>query len=123
MTVRNLLIIQAIIEVGWGLTVLLLPSQVLSPAGAILTEKEGVLFARMFGVAIISLGWLSWSARAAATSDLWPVLLSTFLFFQLLLFIVLLIAQVTGVRTAWGWSVVGLHFLLAAGFGYFRLRA
>ena len=124
MSMRNLFLANTLVEVSFGLVALLAPAQVLSLAGATLSEPEGILYARMFGTAIISMGLLS--GLTLATSPFVPLeraVRTTLLVFHSLLAAVLIFGQLTGVRDSWGWTVVGLHLFFAGSFAYFRFSS
>jgi len=124
MSLRNLFLANTLVEVSFGLVALLAPAQVLSLAGATLSEPAGILYARMFGTAIISMGLLS--GLTLATSPIVPLesaVTTTLLVFHSLLAAVLIIGQLTGVRDSWGWTVVGLHLFFAGSFAYFRFSS
>ena len=124
MSLRNLFLANTLVEVSFGLVALLAPAQVLSLAGATLSEPAGILYARMFGTAIISMGLLS--GLTLATSPIVPLesaVTTTLLVFHSLLAAVLIIGQLTGVRDSWGWIVVGLHLFFAGSFAYFRFSS
>ena len=124
MSLRNLLLANTLVEVSFGLVALLAPAQILSLVGATLSEPEGIFYARMFGIAIISMGLLS--ALTLATSPMVPLestVTTTLLIFHSLLTAVLIIGQLTGVRDSWGWTVVGLHLFFAGSFAYFRFSS
>ena len=124
MSLRNLFLANTLVEVSFGLVALLAPAQVLSLAGATLSEPAGILYARMFGTAIISMGLLS--GLTLATSPIVPLesaVTTTLLVFHSLVAAVLIIGQLTGVRDSWGWTVVGLHLFFAGSFAYFRFSS
>lgn len=119
-----------LVEVSFGLVALLAPAQILSLAGTTLGARaaasapEGILYARMFGTAIISMGLLS--GLALATLPIVPLesaVTLTLLIFHGLLAAVLIIGQLTGLRDSWGWTVVGLHLFFAGSFAYFRFSS
>ena len=124
MSLRNLFLANTLVELSFGLVALLAPAQVLSLAGATLSEPAGILYARMFGTAIISMGLLS--GLTLATLPIVPLesaVTTTLLVFHSLLAAVLIIGQLTGVRDSWGWTVVGLHLFFAGSFAYFRFSS
>jgi hypothetical protein len=126
MNLRNFLLANTLIEVPFGLVALLAPAQVLFLAGATLGEPEGILYARMFGTAIISMGLLS--GLTLAMSPIVPLeverlITVTLLVFHTLLAAILILGQLIGVRDGWGWSVVGLQLLFAGCFAYFRFSS
>lgn len=132
MNLRNFLLANTLIEVPFGLVALLAPAQVLFLAGATLGERaagsapEGILYARMFGTAIISMGLLS--GLTLAMSPIVPLeverlITVTLLVFHTLLAAILILGQLIGVRDGWGWSVVGLQLLFAGCFAYFRFSS
>lgn len=65
MSLRTFLLIAAIVEAFFGLQFLLAPNLALAPLGVVL-NPAGLMLARMFGAALITLAFLFWWARDAA---------------------------------------------------------
>ncbi|MBX2877088.1 MAG: hypothetical protein KTR30_33520 [Saprospiraceae bacterium] len=119
MTLRNFLILNAILFVPFGLIMLILPGD-LFPLFGIDLDADGILMARVFGSALLNLGLICYLVRAEPTdsSAMKAVLIGNFLFhaFDALSTFV---ASYTGVMNSLGWMFTSLHFVLAVGFLYF----
>ena len=63
---------------------------------------------------------LTWSARNAGDSDARRAIILCMLVSVSIGIVVSLIAQLTGVLPAFGWSGVAMDVLLALGWGYFQ---
>jgi hypothetical protein len=119
MKLKTLLVINAAISIVFGLTFVLIPWQVVSLYGI---EPNPPLnyVGQLFGAALITFAILSWTARNVAESDARSAIVRAFFIGDGIGFIVSLIAQLTGVVNALGWSTVAIYLLLTIGFGYFR---
>ena len=119
MKLKTLLILGAIVNAIFGLAFLLVPEAVTSVYGNTLSQG-GIIFARLFGAAMLGFAALSWSARSAPESEARrSIVLGSFVY-SALGFIVSLVSQLAGMVNALGWSTVVLFLLFALGFGYFQ---
>ena len=118
MKVSILLLIAAIAEVGFGLGLIATPELMMNIFGV--TSNAGSLFlARMFGAAILSLAILFWMSRNLTSTESLKPVLTAGLVYNLLAFVLILLATLSGAISATAWGAVVLHVLLTAGFGYF----
>ena len=84
------------------------------------TSNAGSLFlARMFGAAILSLAILFWMSRNLTSTESLKPVLTAGLVYNLLAFVLILLATLSGAISATARGAVVLHLLLTAGFGYF----
>jgi hypothetical protein len=121
MKAKTFLPIAAVLYFGFGLGLLLAPTPFMSVYGVSL-DPGGVLMARILGAALIGFALVFWQARPLAASPaLHAVFLASFVYNVLDLPIVA-IATISGVMSSFGWSAVGLHVFLAAGFGYLTFK-
>lgn len=113
--------IAAVLYFGFGLGLLLAPAPFMSVYGVTL-DPGGALMTRILGAALIGFALLFWRARALAASPaLHAVFLASFVY-NLLDLPIVTIATISGVMSSVGWSAVGLHVFLAAGFGYLAFK-
>lgn len=122
MKLSFLLLAKAIISVVSGLALLLLPSAFMGLAGVTL-DASGVVMARMVGALLVGIAVMCWLARAADPSVGREALVLGLFVADTLGFVVILLAQLAGLMTAFGWVFALLWLLLAAGLGYFRFLA
>ena len=120
MKLKTLLIIKAIICLCLGIPILIVPEFIYSIFGASLSDG-GVFAAREYGAAMIGILMLTWYARNSQESEArWAIVLALFVY-DLLGFVVTLIAILSGVLNPLAWLVVALYLALALGFGYFLI--
>ena len=63
MKLRKFFILHTAVEVTIGLVIIAIPTLLSSITGATLTEPEGIQFARLLGITVLSLGVLTWFTR------------------------------------------------------------
>ncbi len=115
-SIKVLLIVQAVVEIGLGIFPLFFPHFAASLSGSTLTEPEGILLSRIAGVSLVSMGWLSWTMRNSVKAVMQKQVLQMFALFQTLVLVVLLYGQYSGARGTAGWLAVCIHFSFAASF-------
>ena len=121
MNARTFLPIAAVLYFGFGVGLLLVPILFMSTYGVAL-DSGGVLMARILGAALIGFAILFWRVRNLAPSPALQALFLASFVYNLLDLPIVTIATITGVMAALGWSAVGLHVFLAAGFGYLSFK-
>jgi len=116
-----LMSIKAVVCLFFGVGLVLLPTTMMSLYGMTL-DAGGALMAQFFGQAFFLLGLLLWLMRN--TSDA-----PTVKAFSISLFlgdavgvVVSLMAVLSGVVNALGWTTVALYLFIGLGFGYFWLK-
>ena len=120
MKIKNLMIIKAIICIGFGIPMLLIPAKLMSLYGLTL-DQSGMVMARLYGGALFGTFLLTWFCRNDQGSvSLRSAILYLFVY-DGINFIVTLIAVITGILSAFGWSAVGIYLFFTIGFGYFQL--
>jgi len=122
MKLSSLLLVKAIISVVSGLALLLLPGAFMGLAGVTL-DASGAVMARMVGALLVGIAVICWFAKNADPSVGREALVLGLFVADTLGFVVILLAQLAGLMTAFGWVFVVLWLLLAAGLGYFRFLA
>ncbi len=119
MKLSNLLVVNAIVALVYGISFVLVPATVLSIYGV--TQGPAVeLMGQFFGVALIGIGLLTWFARNVTDSDTQRGISLALLISDVIGVIVSVLGTVSGVMSAVGWSAVGIYLLLALGFAYFQ---
>ena len=110
-----------IVEAIFGIGFVIVPGAMLGPLGVTL-NAIATSFVRLFGSALISFSILLWFAYKSDKSEFKKgVAYSMFAYF-LLSTALLLIALLTGLMNALGWSVIGIHLVLLVWFGYFIVK-
>ena len=119
MKLRNLLIINAVVALIYGLSYELVPATVLSLYGTTQGSSE-VFYARLFGAALIGIGLLTWLARNIMDSGTQRAVILSLLAFSIIGAIVAVSATVSGVMSAFGWTGVAVFSFFALGYAYFQ---
>ncbi len=114
--------IKAIISIVCGLALLLIPGAFMGLAGVTL-DPGGTAMARLVGALLIGIAIMCWTARNADPSVGREAFVLGLFVGDTLGFVVMLLAQLAGLMTAFGWVFVLLWLVLAAGLGYFRFIA
>ena len=114
--------VKAVISIVCGLELLLIPGVMMGLAGVTL-DPGGTIMARLLGALLIGSAIMCWTARNADPSVGREAFVLGLFAADTLGFVVVLLAQLTGLMNALGWVFVLLWFLLAAGLGYFRFMA
>jgi NAD/NADP transhydrogenase beta subunit len=119
MKLSNLLVINAIVALVYGISFVLVPATVLSLYG--MTQgPSAALAGQFFGVALIAIGLLTWFTRNITDSDTQRAFILALLISDVIGVIVAVLGTVSGVMSAVGWSAVGIYLLLSLGFAYFQ---
>lgn len=115
-------IIWAVLYIGFGLGLLIIPVQFMATYGVSL-DDSGVLMARILGAALTAYALTFWLNRnIPSTEKGWYNLLLTSFIYNIVDIPIVLMATLNGVMNSMGWMPVGLHVFLAATFGYFAFR-
>jgi len=119
MKLRNLLVINAVIALAYGISFVLLPATVLELYGMTQGTSEA-LVGQYFGLSLIAIGLLTWFARSLTDSDAQRAIILALLISHVIGVIVSVLGTVSGVMSAFGWSGVGIYLFLALGYAYFQ---
>ena len=119
MKLSNLLVVNAIVALVYGISFVLVPATVLSLYGV--AQGPAVeLLGQYFGSALIAIGLLTWFARNVADSEAQRAIILALLISDVIGVIVSVLGTVSGVMSAVGWSAVGIYALLALGYAYLQ---
>jgi DMSO reductase anchor subunit len=119
MKLKTLMIINTIVAIVFGLSFIIIPTQVYSLYD-ITADEQLIYMARLFGTVLIGFGILTWMARNATDSDARKAIVLALFIADSIGFVVALLGQLSNVVNALGWSTVAIYLLLALGFGYFQ---
>jgi hypothetical protein len=122
MKLSALLSVKAIISIVCGLALLLIPGAFMGLAGVNL-DPSGTMMARLVGALLIGIAVMCWTARNADPGVGREAFVLGLFVGDTLGFVVMLLAQLAGLMTAFGWVFVLLWLVLAACLGYFRFIA
>ncbi len=119
MKLSNLLILNAVIAIAFGLAFLLFPASVLSLYGAAPGAQIN-LTAQFFGVELIHVGLLAWLIRNVADGLAQRAIILSFLIGDAFGLVIALIGTISGVLNPLGWSAVVIYAVLSLGYAYFQ---
>jgi len=120
MKFQTLMIIKAVVCLCLGVPILLAPEFTYSLFGASL-NPAGIVAAREYGASLIGNLMLTWFARNAIESEArWAITLDLCLY-DVIGFVVTLMAQFAGVLGPLGWFAAVIYLFFAVGFGYFLM--
>lgn len=119
MTIRNLLIVNAIIAVLFGLAFVLIPAPLLKLYDVEL-NANGLFVAQLLGASFIGYAIITWSLRDEGDGSVRQNLLLALFVSYAIGFVLSLIAQLNNLANALGWSTVAIYLLLGLASGYFR---
>ncbi len=121
MKFKTLMIIKAAVCLSLGIPILLIPELFYSVFGVTLAPG-GVIAAREYGAALTGSLLITWFARNIPASDArWAIALG-YCIYDLIGFVVILVATLTGVINLLGWLPVLIYLFFTVGFGYFTLN-
>ena len=119
MKLSNLLVINTIVCLVYGIILVLTPATMLSLHG--LTPGSGEkLMGQYFGSALIAIGLLTRFARNVADAETQRAIILALLITDVIGAIVSVLGTVSGPMNVVGWSAVAIYILLALGFAYFQ---
>lgn len=121
MTLKTMFAFNAVVASIFGTAFVLAPAQIMTPYGATL-PPQGLTIAQLLGAALVGVGILTWRARLLTEADAKRAVVPGLLIANAISVIVMLIAQINGPGTVFGWMTITLYLVLAAGYGYFLTR-
>jgi hypothetical protein len=120
MKFKTLMIIKAIVCLGFGPLLLFVPGQLLNLLGTSF-GPGAALTAREYGAALIGNLLLAWLARNAEDSVARRAIIWNLFVYDGIALIATLIIQLSGGLNVLGWSIVAVYVFFTIGFGYFLL--
>jgi hypothetical protein len=119
MKLSNLLILNAVIALVFGIAFLLVPGTVVSLYGATPGPQIN-LVAQFFGVELIHVGLLAWLVRNVADGLAQRAIILAFLVGDAIGLVISMIGTISGVLNVVGWSAVVIYAILTVGYAYFQ---
>ena len=121
MKFSNLLLVNAVVALVYGVGLVLLPSTLLSMYGV--TPGPAVnLASQLFGVELLHVGLICWFARNVSDGPAQRALILASLIGQAFGLIVALMGTLSGVFNTVGWSAVAIYLLLGLGYAYLQFQ-
>jgi hypothetical protein len=120
MKFKTLMVIKAVVCLGFGPLLLFLPGPLLTLLGS--TFGPGAAFqAREYGAALIGNLMLTWFARNAEESVVRRAIILDLFVYNAIALVATLLIQLSGGLNLLGWGIVALYLFFTVGFGYFLL--
>ena len=121
MKFKSLMIIKAIVCLGFGPLLLFLPSQLLNLLGSSY-GPGAALTAREYGAALIGNLMLTWFARNVGKSVARKAIILHLFVYDAIALIATLIIQLSGGLNVLGWGIVFVYLFFSVGFGYLFIQ-
>ncbi len=120
MKFKTLMIIKALVCLGFGPLLLFFPGQLLNLLGTSFGQGAA-LTAREYGAALIGNLLLTWLARNAEDSIARRAIIWNLFIYDAIALVVTLIIQLSGNLNVLGWGIVAVYLFFTIGFGYLLL--
>lgn len=121
MKLKTLMIIKAIVCLGFGPLLLFIPAQLLNLLGS--TYSSGAaLTAREYGAALIGTVFLTWFARNSQKSSARKAIIIHLFIYDAIALIATLIIMITGGLNILGLGIVFVYLFFTLGYGHFLLQ-
>ena len=108
MKIKHLMIIKAIICLGFGIPMLAIPAELMSLYGLTL-DPNGVVMARLYGGALFGNLLLTWFSRNDPGSPTLHAAILYLFVYDGINFFVTLTAALSGIMNTFGWSAVAIY--------------
>jgi len=116
-----LFMVTMVIEGIFALGFISIPGVMLGQFGVTLNDVA-VIFARLFGSALLSFPVLLWYGRSSDKPEFKTGVVRSLFMYYLASAPILLLTQTAGLMNAKGWSIVGLHLVLLIWFGVYAFK-
>ena len=120
MKFKTLMVIKAVVCLGFGPLLLLGPDPLLTFLGSSFGSGAAIT-AREYGAALLGNFMLTWLARNAEESVARRAIIWDLFVYDAIAFAAMLLIQLSGGLNLLGWGIVGIYLFFALGFGYFLL--
>jgi hypothetical protein len=120
MKFKTVMIIKAIVCLGFGPLLLFVPEWLLNILGTSLGTGT-TLTAREYGAALIGNLFLTWLGRNAEESIARRAIIWNLFMYDAIALVATLIIQLSGGLNVLGWSIVAVYLFFTLGFGYLLL--
>ena len=121
MNFKTLMVIKAIVCLGFGPLLLFVPGPLLTLLGSSYGPGAAIT-AREYGAALLGNLMLTWFARNAEESVARQAIILDLFVYDAVGFVAMLMIQLSGGLNLLGWGIVGIYLFFAIGFGYFWLQ-
>ena len=120
MKFKTLMIIKAVVCLGFGPLLLFVPGPLLTLLGSSFGPGAAIT-AREYGAALLGNLMLTWFARKAEESVARRAIVLDLFVYDAIAFVAMLLIQLSGGLNLLGWGIVAIYLFFTLGFGYFLL--
>ena len=120
MKFKTLMVIKAVVCLGFGPLLLFFPGPLLTLLGSSFGPGAAIT-AREYGAALIGNMLLAWFARNGEESVLRRAIVLNLFVYDAIAFFAMLLIQISGGMNLLGWGIISVYLFFALGFGYFLL--
>jgi len=120
MKFKTLMIIKAVVCLGFGPLLLFVPGPLLTLLGSSFGPGAAIT-AREYGAALLGNLMLTWFARNAEISVARRAIVLDLFVYDAIAFVAVLLIQLSGGLNLLGWGIVAIYLFFTLGFGYFLL--
>ena len=118
MKLKYLLVVNAIVLGGSGLSAILMPAKVISLYGVEI-GREVIMMAQYAGLGSVAIGLVAWFSRNVEDIKAQRAIILAFLITYAIGIIISVQGTISGVMKV-GWPVIILYLVLALGYAYFQ---
>jgi len=120
MKFKTLMVIKAVVCLGFGPLLLFFPGPLLTLLGSSFGPGAAIT-AREYGAALLGNFMLTWFARNAQESVARRAIVLNLFVYDAIAFVAMLLIQLSGGMNLLGWGIVAIYLFFAIGFGYFLM--
>lgn len=120
MKFKTLMIVKAVVCLGFAPLLLFLPDPLLTLLGSSFGPGAAIT-AREYGASLAGNLMLAWFARNAEASSIRRAIVLDLCVYDAVAFIAMLYIQLTAGFNLLGWGVIAIYLFFALGFGYYLL--
>ena len=120
MKFKTLMVIKAVVCLGFGPLLLFFPGPLLTLLGSSFGPGAAIT-AREYGAALLGNFMLTWFARNAQESVARRAIVLNLFVYDAIAFVAMLLIQLSGGMNLLGWGIIAIYLFFAIGFGYFLL--
>jgi hypothetical protein len=120
MKFKTLMVIKAVVCLGFGPLLLFVPGPLLTLLGSSFGPGAAIT-AREYGAALLGNLMLTWFARNAEISVARRAIVLDLFVYDAIAFVAVLLIQLSGGLNLLGWGIVAIYLFFTLGFGYFLL--
>ena len=121
MKFKTLMIIKAVVCIGFAPVLLFFPGPLMALLGFNLPDSTAFM-ANLYGATLLGNFTLTWIARNAEASTVRKAIVIHLFVYDLVAFIAALRFQLSGLLNNFGWLIVFIYLFFTIGYGYFLFK-